>query len=213
MIWDHFVHALQVLLFTTSQSIGSIGGAILLLSFLFRFTLLPLKWRMAKVMAIRQQKMKKIEPQLNKIRKKYKDNPRKVLENTMALFEKEGIKQFSWLQLTGLIQLPFAMALISITKDLTNAFLWIRNIARPDVILAFIIGAISYITMLISPEMQNKETLAFIFTVITVCTMSYMTAGFALYIIVNTSFSFMEKWALVRIEKNNALSTNHRNSD
>ncbi|WP_372369471.1 YidC/Oxa1 family membrane protein insertase [Candidatus Uabimicrobium sp. HlEnr_7] len=200
MLWESFVSVIQSVLFTTAQCCnGSLGLGILIVSVVFRLLFLPLNWKIAKMMAFRSEKLREIRPQLESIRKKYRNDPRTSMNKTFELLRSHNVQGFSWLNLLGFLQVPFVLAIMSVVKKVEVSFLWIKNIARPDFILAFAIGTISYLLVLLSPEMQHKEVLATLLTIVTVVSMSYVAAGFALYVFVASCFSFAEKLVLQRV--------------
>lgn len=67
--------------------IGNYGLALLLFTFITRLLMLPLSIKQQKSTA----RMSMIAPELEKLKKKYAKNQQKLNEETMALYQKEGI--------------------------------------------------------------------------------------------------------------------------
>jgi YidC/Oxa1 family membrane protein insertase len=85
---------------------GDVGIAVIIVTVIIKVLLWPFS-----IMAIKtQRRMKFVEPQLKKIREKYKDNKEKQALETLALYKNNGIRPFSSLLVT-LLQLPVIFAL------------------------------------------------------------------------------------------------------
>ena len=69
-----------------NKYVGNYGIAIILLTLLIRSIMFPLQFKSFKSM----NKMKKIQPELNKIKEKFKDDPQRMQKETMAAFKKAG---------------------------------------------------------------------------------------------------------------------------
>ncbi len=100
----------QLLAYLTMTT-GSLGWAIILLTIIVRLAMVPIT-----VPGMRQQfdtrrKMKKIQPKLNKIKAKYKDDAVKLSQAQMELFKEHDIKLFSLGSLLPLVQIVFLIAL------------------------------------------------------------------------------------------------------
>lgn len=91
----------------------SVGLAIIVLTIIVRVALFPLTGK-----SIRAQKaMKELEPEIKKIREKYKDNKQEQAKKTMELYQEKGVTPFSGC-LPLLIQIPIIIGLYMVFKDL-----------------------------------------------------------------------------------------------
>lgn len=91
----------------------SVGLAIIILTIIVRTALFPLTGK-----SIRAQKaMKELEPEIKKIREKYKDNKQEQSKKTMELYQEKGVTPFSGC-LPLLIQIPIIIGLYMVFKDL-----------------------------------------------------------------------------------------------
>lgn len=136
-----------------------IGLAIIAITILIKLILYPLS-----VKSIKQQKiLQDIQPKLNKVRAKYKDNPQEMTKQTMALYSQQKISPFSSC-LPILIQFPFLIAVYQVfRKGLTNGqsldilYSFVHNpgtlnatafgfldLSRPSVYLAILAGLAQY---------------------------------------------------------------------
>lgn len=85
---------------------GDVGLAIIAITVVVKFILLPLSIKAAKT----QKAMKEIEPKLRKIQEENKDNREALAKATMDLYKEAGINPFSSILLL-FVQLPFVIAL------------------------------------------------------------------------------------------------------
>jgi len=115
---------------------GNYGIAIILLTVIVRGLMFPLGRKQARV----AQKMQELQPQLKEIQEKYKDDKEKQTRETFALYKKHGNPQYSGC-LPALIQLPIFVGLwqaLNTSVALRHAsFLWIRDLAAPDMLFRF----------------------------------------------------------------------------
>ncbi len=84
----------------------SVGGAIIILTILVRLALFPLTGKSIKA----QRAMKKLEPELKRIKEEHKDDKQKQSKKTMELYQTHGVTPFSGC-LPMLIQIPIVIGL------------------------------------------------------------------------------------------------------
>lgn len=90
---------------------GDMGLALVLAALAVRLVILPLS-----LSAVRTQRaMKQIEPELNEIKEKYKNDAEKQAKEQFALYKQYGIRPFASLLLV-LIQLPILFALYFVIR-------------------------------------------------------------------------------------------------
>lgn len=90
----------------------SLGWAIILLTFIIKLILLAPNHKALKA----QKQMQKVQPQLDALKKKHKDNPQKLAEETMKIWQKHKVNPMSSC-LPMLIQFPVLIALFYVVKD------------------------------------------------------------------------------------------------
>lgn len=137
------IDPLRTTIFALSHVLGgSVGGAILVVSLVVRIALLPLTIRWARRAQAHARRMRELEPEVAKIRRRYADDPARAMEATFALYKKHGLGMFPEGMLKGmLVQFPINVGLYqAIVGGVRRAggFLWIRDLTRPDVMLATI---------------------------------------------------------------------------
>jgi YidC/Oxa1 family membrane protein insertase len=103
----------NTLIFLISFQPGhSLGWAIILLTLIVKLILLVPNQKALKA----QKQMQKVQPQLDALKKKYKDNPSKLAEETMLIWKKYKVNPMSSC-LPMLLQFPVLIALFYVVKD------------------------------------------------------------------------------------------------
>jgi YidC/Oxa1 family membrane protein insertase len=112
---------------------GNYGIAIILLTILVRGLMFPLGRKQARS----AQKMQSLQPLLKELQDKYKEDKEKLTKETFALYKRHGVNPVSGC-LPALIQLPIFVGLwqaLNTSFPLRHAtFLWIRDLAAPDML-------------------------------------------------------------------------------
>ncbi len=112
--------------------VGNYGLAIILLTFLIRILFWPLNHLSYKSM----KKMQEIQPLIQRLREKYKDDPQALNRELMQVYRTYKINPFSGC-LPMLIQIPVFFALYKVLLqaiELRHApfFAWINDLSAPD---------------------------------------------------------------------------------
>lgn len=87
----------------------SVGLAIIILTIIVKFCILPLTHKSTKSQA----KMKQIEPEVQKVREQHKNDKQKQAKEIMDLYKRHGVNPLSGC-LTAIIQIPVIIALYQI---------------------------------------------------------------------------------------------------
>ncbi len=115
---------------------GNYGIAIILLTILVRALMFPL----GRKQALAAKKMQELQPLLKQLQEKYKDDKEKQTKETFALYKQHGVNPVGGC-LPALIQLPIFVGLwqaLNTSFSLRHAtFLWIRDLAAPDMLYKF----------------------------------------------------------------------------
>jgi YidC/Oxa1 family membrane protein insertase len=135
-----YVPIYNILIFFASMlTHGDMGVALICAAAVVRLIILPLS-----LSAIRTQRaIRAIEPELNEIKEKYKEDPQKQASEQFALYKKYNIRPFASL-LTVFIQLPVLISLYLVVRheSLThvNASLLYPFIHAPAVLSPLFLG-------------------------------------------------------------------------
>ena len=148
------------------------GIAIIFLTLIIRFILYPLS-----VKAVNSQKnLQKLQPKIQEIQKKYKDDKEKQAKEMLALYKTEKINPFSGL-LLAIIQLPILIALyqvfwnglkpaelaglyafVSNPGQINALFLNIIDLSKPNLVFAVLAGLTQYFqTKMLLPKNAGKN--------------------------------------------------------
>ncbi|MCA8888185.1 MAG: membrane protein insertase YidC [Parvularculaceae bacterium] len=125
--------------------LGNFGLSILLLTLIIKALLFPLANKSYESMA----KMKKLQPELEKLKERYPDDKMKLQQEMMALYQKEKLNPLAGC-LPILFQMPIFYALyktLFVTIELRHEpfVLWIKDLSAPDPTTVFnLFGLLPY---------------------------------------------------------------------
>jgi YidC/Oxa1 family membrane protein insertase len=155
--WNSFVGVLSVVLsLPTTAYGGNLGLAIITLSLITRLALLPLTLRMARHAQAQQRILQTIKPEIDDVKAKYNSSPQKLGTELSKLYRKHGVKPIDGVNSLGLLaQLLLGAGVYSAIRRGMGAggrFLWIRNLAQPNAILAVATGILTVAASLLGPH-------------------------------------------------------------
>ncbi|MGG6312962.1 YidC/Oxa1 family membrane protein insertase [Paenibacillus macerans] len=131
---------------------GEYGLAILIMVLIVRTLILPLTLKQVKS----SKAMQAIQPELQKIKEQYKDNPEKQQQETMKLFQENKVNPMAGC-FPLIIQMPVFIALYNSiyynSAIREHSFLWLQ-LGEPDKF--FILPAIAAITTFIQTKMMSS---------------------------------------------------------
>jgi YidC/Oxa1 family membrane protein insertase len=187
-VWSLFVGYLQAGLFVLAHMYGgNISLAIITLSFMVRLALLPLTLRLAHRSQQQQLRLLAMQPELERIKKRYHDHPETISRKTMELYKKHNVQLLDGAGFVGnLLQLPIFAGLFSAIKQgigMGGRFLWISDISQPDILLAFMIAGLTLASSSLSPNIQQHgRSLSLILpAILTLFFVWRLSAGLGLY--------------------------------
>jgi len=166
---------------------GSLGCAILTLSLGIRVALLPLTLRLARRARRNQEILRVLQPEMERLKKRFEKKPERVFEEMQKLYRKHDCGPFDLPTLVAsFIQLPiFGMLYGSIRSALASnsAFLWIKNLASPDVWLTLVILSLTGATMYLMPSTSAhlRNAMMAIQLIVTFLIVWKLAAGLGLY--------------------------------
>lgn len=181
------------------------GLAIIVLTLFIRILLLPINIASLKSM----KKMQKIQPQLKAIKEKYKDDPQRVNQETMAIMKKEKANPLGGC-LPMLLQIPVFLALYSALGQSVELYkapfiFWIHDLSYQDpyFVLPVAVGVLYFIQMNITPQpMDPAQAKVMKFIPILFCFfMITVPSGLTLYFFVNTVFGIGQQFFFQREKK------------
>ena len=209
-LWHAWIGSLQEIMQTLAVNWGlGAGLAIIFLTVAVRTALAPITWSLAYRSAMRQAKLAELEPTLTRIRERYAKDPHTQMRQTMALYRQHGLSVVDSKSMLGaFVQMPVIYGLY---RTLSNgvgpsAFLWIRNLARPDVVLAILAALSTAAAMALAPNMPEHVRLTIILLPAILCFFAalHFSSGVALYWITSNLFGAVQTLALRRVIRRNS---------
>jgi len=164
-------------------------------------------------------KMQEIQPELQRIQKKYKNNPEKSQQEMMKLYQKHGVNPFAGC-LPIFIQLPILLALFKALKDFFDpqrhpdfvniemaSFLWVPNLGSPDpIILPILVAVSTFVQQKVSMQLgaaggtgdQTQKVLLYFMPLFIGYISRTFPAGLALYWVMYSLFGIIEQVLIKR---------------
>jgi YidC/Oxa1 family membrane protein insertase len=184
--------------------IPNYGIAIILLTILIRLITFPLQYKSFKSM----KKMQLIQPELAKIKEKYKDEPQKMQKETMDLFKKAGANPLSGC-LPLILQMPFFFAIYRVlysAVELVGApfYGWIHDLSihDPFYVLPVLMGVAMLAQQKLTPQTTvdpNQAKIMMFMPVVFAFIMKSLPAGLVLYIFVSTVVGILQQTLVYRM--------------
>ncbi|MDQ7083322.1 MAG: membrane protein insertase YidC [Aquificota bacterium] len=172
--------------------------SIVVLTLILRVVFFPLNYKST----VSMMKLQEAAPKLEKIRKKYKDDPAKMQEEMMKLYSEIGFNPMSGC-LPILVQIPIFFALykvLIITVDLKlTGLLWIPSLAEKDpfYILPVVMGLTMILQQKITPSPDPKQNLImYISAVAFTILFANFPSGLVLYWTVNNVLNIVQNFLI-----------------
>lgn len=217
--WFGFIAVGFLHVFKLSHAItGNFGVDIILLTVLIKVLFMPLTQKSFKSM----QEMQKLQPQMAKIREKFKDNSEQMNTEIMELYRRHKVNPLGGC-LPMLLQLPVFFGLYSAlmnTVELRHApfFLWINDLSAPDrlgslaipfiqnpgiPVLTLLMGASMFVQQWMTPtsaDPQQRQVMMIMPIMFTVMFVNF-PSGLSLYWLVNNVLTIAQQYYMNRQNK------------
>lgn len=188
---------------------GNWGFAIIGLTIVVRTLVLPFNVYSFKSMKVMQQ----IQPQMQQVRERYKDDPRRMNEEVMKLMRDNKANPLGGC-LPMLLQLPVFFALyqvLAMSIDLYRQpfIFWINDLTVKDpfFVLPILMGISMFLQQKITPVADPQQAKILLWMpVIFSLLMFTLPSGLTLYIFVSTLFGIIQQYVLMR-DKSSAQPT------
>jgi len=179
---------------------GSYGLAIIFLTLVVRVVLLPFTF--SQMRSIRR--MQELQPEIKKIQEKYKKDPQRLNQETMALWRKNKVNPLSGC-LPLLLQFPFLIALFRVLQFYDYAaaaqFLWIQNLGAPDsTYILPILAAVTTFwqsrisTMPTGSGDSSQRTMLYIMPLFIAWISTRYAAGLSVYWVMSNVFAIVQQY-------------------
>ncbi len=198
--------------------VGNYGIAIIIVTILMRILIFPLTLKQEQSM----KKMRDYQPEIDKIKERYKDNPQKMNEEVIKFYKENNINPMGGC-LPILIQMPIFVALYyafsgsAIPNDAT--FLWF-NLKKPDELfkigsfavnlLPILNTGVTYIQQkIMSDATKGQETnntmqsMLYTMPIMMLVLFYNMPSGVTLYYLVSGILSVIQQHIILKGRSNN----------
>jgi YidC/Oxa1 family membrane protein insertase len=179
------------------------GVAIILLTFLIKMMLFPLMYKSMTSMA----KMSKLQPQLNALREKYKDDKEKLNVEMMNFMKSNGYNPVGGC-LPIVFQMPIFFALYRVLFNSMELYQapfggWIHDLSSPDpyFVTPVLLMGLMYLQQKLSPNTAADPTQQKMMQIMPVMFGAFMfmlPSGLTLYMVVNSTVSIAQQYFLNR---------------
>lgn len=177
---------------------GSYGLSILMLTIIVRTIILPLTLKQYKS----SKAMQALQPEMKKIKEKYKDDPKKQQEETMKLFQQHQVNPLAGC-LPLLIQMPIFIALYNAIygndQIREHTFLWLQLGQKdPYYILPIIAAITTYLQTKMMPQQPNNplQAIMLIFPVLIFVMAISFPAALPLYWVYSNIYTIIQNYFL-----------------
>ena len=192
--------------------VGNYGIAIIIVTILMRILIFPLTLKQEKSM----KKMKEIQPEVDKIREKYKDDPQTLNQKTMEIYKENNVNPMGGC-LPILIQMPIFVALyyafVGNTIPADATFLWF-NLKQPDHFMklgTFTVNLLPILNTLVTfiqqkimmgvqPQDKNNPMSSMLYTMPLMMLFIFynMPSGVTLYYVVSGVLSVIQQYFILK---------------
>ena len=192
---------LTFLLNTTDKYVGNFGVSIIIVTILIKIMLLALTLKQDKSM----KEMKKLQPELEKIKEKYANDKQMLNIKTMELYKEHKVNPLGGC-LPLLLQLPILFALFGVLRNgiipKDSSFLWLK-LSVPDqfYILPVLNGAVSFFQQKLmgsadsNPQMKN---MMYVFPIMMIYISYRMPSGLQLYWLTSSILAVVQQYFIMK---------------
>ena len=192
---------LTFLLNTTDKYVGNFGVSIIIVTILIKIMLLPLTLKQDKSM----KEMKKLQPELEKIKEKYANDKQMLNIKTMELYKEHKVNPLGGC-LPLLIQFPILIALFGVLRNgiipQDSSFLWLKlSVPDPFYVLPVLNGAVSFFQQKLmgsadsNPQMKN---MMYIFPIMMIMFSVKMPSGLQLYWLTSSILAVVQQYFIMK---------------
>lgn len=204
-VTNFFAFFARILLWVMQRFYGFVhnwGAAIILLTVLVKALLYPLTVKSMQSM----QEMRKLQPEVEKLKAKYGSDKEKMNQAVMQLYQQHKVNPLGGC-LPLLLQMPVWLALYATLQTSVELyrqpFLWVHDLTAMDpfYVLPLAMGVSSFVMQKLSPQPADNaqaKMLLYFMPVFFTFIMLKLPAGLTLYILVNNLLSIAQQQWLMR---------------
>ncbi len=201
-IWTFLARPFRWLLVTFHGWVGNWGLAIIMLTFLIRIIIWPINQKVY----VNSERMKELQPKLNEIREKYKDDQQRLGEETMKVWKEHGVSPLGCLPMV--LQFPIFLSLyfmILHSSELYQAdfILWYTDLSSSDpyFVLPILMGIVMFVQQsMMTVETPNPQmaTMMKVMPIMFTVFMLFLPSGVVLYYFVSLIIGLVQQFWIRR---------------
>ena len=210
-IWAFICNVLLVPLKFFNRVFGNWGVAIIGLTFVVKVALMPLTHKAM----VSGEAMKKLQPRIEEIRRKYaQDKERQNLE-TMKLYQEAKVNPLGGC-LPMLVQMPVWIALFTTLRNSYEIYgepfvrpIWDLTYKDPTYILPILLCVTMIVTQKLQPQMMDAaqaRVMTYVMPVFFTAIILNYPAGLSLYILTNNILSIAQQYGLKKYMEKRGIS-------
>jgi YidC/Oxa1 family membrane protein insertase len=194
-----FAKAIVVAMLWLHRFIPDYGLVLILFGVAVRLVMWPLTTKSFRSI----QAMQKIQPEIQRLRERFKDDPQRMQQETMKLYKEKKVNPLGGC-LPNLLPMPILFALFFVFQGTIEfrgqPFLWLPDLSQPDpwYILPLLMG----LTMFVSSKMTQTDpkmaAMTYVMPVVLTFVFLNLAAGLVLYYTVSNVLTFVQQWVLRR---------------
>lgn len=192
--------------------IPNYGFSIILLTLLIRLITFPLQWKST----VSMRKLQEVQPELAKIREKYKEDPQRLQKESMELFKRSGANPMGGC-LPLLLQMPVFFAFYKVlysAVELVDApfILWLKDLSNKDpyYVLPVLMTLSMFLQQRLTPNTISdpvQRKMMMFMPLVFGFIMKDLPSGLCLYIFVSTLFGILQQVLVFNAGKSKKLVT------
>jgi YidC/Oxa1 family membrane protein insertase len=201
-LWTQWLNAIQGLLTFLSSQVGlGTGLGIVALTLLLRTVILPISWPIAYRGSIRQKKMLRLQPEMQRLKSECADQPQIYAVRLVKLYQANGVMIMDWRSVLGsLVQMPLFLGMYQTLRAGVNGarFLWVETLARPDPVFAMLAALTTMLMMAANPDLpeQMRVMLILIPSILAAIAALKFCSALAVYWTVSNCYSAVQTGAM-----------------
>lgn len=197
-----FAHLIVRILLWMHQLIPNYGVVLIIFGILVRLVMWPLTHKSF----VSMQKMQVIQPEMQRLRERFKNDPQRMQQEMMKLYKERGVNPLGGC-LPNLLPLPILFALFFVFQNTIEfrgaPFVgWIQDLSRPDpyYVLPILMGVTMFIQQKLTPVGDNPQMKVMLYFMPPFLTFIFLNlaAGLVLYYTVSNVLTFAQQLLLKR---------------
>lgn len=194
-----FAKMIVVVMLWMHRFVPDYGLVLILFGVFVRLAMWPLTAKSFRSI----QAMQKIQPEIQRLRERYKDDPQRMQQETMRLYREKKVNPLGGC-LPNLIPMPILFALFFVFQATIEfrgqPFLWLPDLSQPDSF--YILPVLMGLTMFVSSKMTQTDpkmaAMTYVMPVVLTFVFLNLASGLVLYYTVSNVLTFVQQWMLRR---------------